>query len=277
VTALVGSSSKSLFWTTTQTGALLTISPSNSLERALAILEIISQKSGGLTNAEISRRLHIATSSCCYVLSRLEQAGYLVRARESGRYEIGSKVVALGHSVLERMNFRSTHPILRRLASQTHSSALIAVLERRRIMLVDKIERPDMMAFDLSVGMRAPAHATALGKVLLARLTDAQLNELIEQTGLSKISSRTITSKSRLIQELAVVRKEKYAQSEGELYQSVYAVAAPIVNDQGHVWAAVSVTGRSSRILCDHSVISALHIAGREISNRLAMTRSLSS
>lgn len=255
---------------------LTIVSPSNSLQRALAILDIISQKSGGLTNAEISRRLHIATSSCCYVLSRLEQAEYVVRARESGRYEIGSKLVALGHSALQRMNFRSAHPILHRLASQTHSSALIAVLERRRIMLIEKIERPDMVAFDLSIGMRAPAHATALGKVLLARLTSAQLNELIEQTGLPRISSRTITSRSRLVQELESVRKERYAQSEGELYQTVYAVAAPIVNEQGQVCAAVSVTGRSSRILSDRSVISALHIAGRLISNRVAIVRDFS-
>jgi IclR family transcriptional regulator, KDG regulon repressor len=241
--------------------------PSNSLERALSILEMISQKSGGLTNAEISRRIHIATSSCCYVLSRLEQAGYVVRSRESGRYEIALKLLALGHSALKRTGFRSAYPILYGLASQTHFSILIAVLERGRIMLVEKIERPDMMPFDLSVGMRAPAHATALGKVLLARLSDAQLNELIEQTGLPKISPRTITSRSRLSEELDVVRKRRYAESDAELYQGVYAVAAPIVNEQGQVCAAVSVTGCSSRILSDHNVISALHVAGRQISN----------
>ena len=69
--------------------------PSNSLERGLKILEMIGSSKNGLSNREISEELHIATSSCSYVLGRLEREGYLERNAATGRYQIGLKVLAI--------------------------------------------------------------------------------------------------------------------------------------------------------------------------------------
>ena len=70
-------------------------SPTNSLERGLMMLELVARRSGGLSNAEIGRYFNVATSTCSYILGRMESHGYLKRDRDTGRYEIGIKIAGL--------------------------------------------------------------------------------------------------------------------------------------------------------------------------------------
>ena len=75
-------------------------SATNSLERALVLLELLARHPDGLTNAEISRRLHVATSTSSYILRRLERWEHVTRDKETGRYEIGLRVVSLAQGAL---------------------------------------------------------------------------------------------------------------------------------------------------------------------------------
>src|ERR1039458_5523698 len=103
--------------------------PTNSLERALAILELVAYQPGGLANADISARMQVATSTASYILGRLERHGFLHRQPETGRYEVGTKVVALAHGALRDMGLRRmAEPVLRSLASETNASSFIGVL-----------------------------------------------------------------------------------------------------------------------------------------------------
>ena len=240
----------------------------NSLERALAILEYVAHKSGGVSNAEISTHFKVATSTTCYILSRLEREGYLRRDPENGRYEMGLKVVALSHGALRDMGLRRiAEPILHRLSAETRFSALIGILERGRVMIVDKVEKPDLARIDMDIGVRYPAHSTAIGKVLLAYLPKDQLSILFDHYRLAKTSPRTIDSKGRLLAELEAARKQGYASSDGELFLGIRAVAAPIFDAMGGVPAAVSITGVTVSVEDSH-IISSVKMAAREISRR---------
>jgi IclR family acetate operon transcriptional repressor len=240
----------------------------NSLERALAILEFVAHKSGGVTNAEISTHFRVATSTTSYILSRLEREGYLRRDLENGRYEMGLKIVALSHGALRDMGLRRVaEPVLHRLSSETRISALIGILERGRVMIVDKVEKPDLAKIDMDIGVRYPAHSTALGKVLLSHLPDNQLSGLFDHYRLAKTSPNTIDSKARLLTELEAVRKQGYATSDGELFLGIRAIAAPIFDNGGEVPAAVSVTGVTVS-LDDTHIINSVRVAAREISRR---------
>lgn len=244
------------------------IRSSNSLERALAILEFIAHKSGGVSNAEISAHFGVATSSTSYILARLEREGYLRRDADNGRYEMGLKIVALSHGALRDMGLRRiAEPILHRLSSETRVSALIGILERGRMMIVDKVEKPDLARIDMDIGVRYPAHSTALGKILLAYLPEVQLAGLFDHYRLAKSSPKTIDSKDRLLRELEVVRRHGYATSDGELYLGIRAVAAPIFDTTGGVPAAVSVTGITVDV-DDGSLINIVKAAAHEISRR---------
>jgi IclR family transcriptional regulator, acetate operon repressor len=246
--------------------------PANSLERALVILEVIERAPGGLTNAEISRCLDIATSTCSYILRRLEQGGYLTRILETGRYCIGLTPVALAHGALREMGFRSrAEPILYWLTHETGLSASLGVLERRKIMLVDRLESPRFAneaaetarrigsrwrrgpgdeCFDRmrrrdvrDIGRELPIHTNALGKAVLAHLSAKEIEEIISDEGLTRSTPYTILSEKRLLAELEQIRKQGYAVSREEQYIGVFGVAAPIFDSSLKILAAVSITG----------------------------------
>src|SRR5713101_9359844 len=91
----------------------------NSLDRALALLEMIEQTPGGLTSADIRKRLRIPKSSYSYLMARLKDKGYVTRDTETRHYKIGLTPLVLAYGTLREMGFRSvTEPTLYRLVSE---------------------------------------------------------------------------------------------------------------------------------------------------------------
>src|SRR5215469_17435040 len=162
--------------------------PTNSLERALMLLDLVEKTPGGLRNADISRHLGVPRSSCSWILARLEQQGYLQRDSDSSRYRIGLKTIALAHGALRDLGFRSyAEPVLYRVASETGLAAGIGVLESGHVLLVDRVEPPPKVQEmplqsrpreERDIGRELPAHTTALGKVLMAWLPRRELIRL---------------------------------------------------------------------------------------------------
>lgn len=265
----------------------------SSLERALVLLKVIEQTPGGLRNADISRQLKIPKSSCTYIVSRLEREGYLIKDAVSQRYKIGLTPIALAHGALREVGIRTVaEPALYQLTSKTGLSAGIGVLQRGRVLLVDRVEGPRFVdrAIEAAVGrtsyrVRAqrdigrelPAHSTALGKVLLAFLPKQQTLDLIAKYGLARSTATTIVSKKRLLAELDLVRKQRYAIADGEVYSDLRALSVPIFDADGEVRAAVSVNGNPSEPVWDDlaGLVRTVEDAARDISRRARILQAL--
>jgi DNA-binding IclR family transcriptional regulator len=224
--------------------------PTNSLERALKLLEIVAHRPDGYSNSELSHKLEIPTSSCSYVLARLTRERYLTRGPD-GRYTIGLKTLILAHAALRRMGFRPfAEPVLYRLVEETRLAANIGVLEGGRVLLVDRVESPESVSAAVQlprelrdIGIDLPAHTTGLGKVLLAGSERSQVLEIVKDQGLARKTARTITSADELFSELEVVRERGYATVKDEHYTGFWSIAAPILDVNGVTRAAVSLTG----------------------------------
>src|ERR1700733_3443211 len=243
------------------------VAGTSSLERALVLLKVIEQTPGGLRNTDISRQLKIPKSSCTYIVSRLEREGYLTKDVASNRYKIGLTPIALGHGALREVGIRTVaEPALYKLTSKTGLSAGIGVLQKGRVLRVDRVEGPRFVdrAIEAAVGRTSyrvrtqrdigrvlPAHSTALGKVLLAFLTRQQVMDLMGKHGLARSTTTTIVSKKRLLAELDRVRKQRYAIADGEVYSDLRALSVPIFDADGEVRAAVSVNGNPSEPVWD--------------------------
>jgi IclR family transcriptional regulator, KDG regulon repressor len=275
--------------------------PSNSLDRALMVLQRIEQSRGGLTNSEVSRELGIATSSCSYILSRLEKRGYLSRDSPSGKYRIGLTVLSLAHGVLRDLGFRSlAEPTLYRLVSESGLSASIGVIERRRLVFVDRLESPKFLSDAVhaqetqlgrksrwspnpkeqirgrelrDIGRELPLHSNAPGKMILAHLPQADVLTILKEVGLEQCTPHTIVSESELLDELETIRKRGWAASYEEQYSGISAIAAPIFGADGEISAAVSLNGSSSDSLWQNpgEIVQMVTVAAREISNRARM------
>jgi DNA-binding IclR family transcriptional regulator len=255
---------------------------------------MIAQTPGGLRNADISRRMRIPKSTCSYILSRLEQKGYLSKNKGSARYRIGLTPVALAHGALRETGVRTiAEPALYKLATATGLSAGIGILERGYVLIIDRVEGYDFVrdvvqsadAFspsmnrrtshypvreDRDIGRELPAHSTAVGKVLMAWLPRPVLLELLEQRGLPRQTRKTVTSKSRLFQELELVRKQGYATAHGEHSSGIRSIATPIRNASGFVSAGVSLNGPVGEVAWNDpaELVELVKSAAREISRR---------
>ena len=267
--------------------------PTNSLERALTILEIIERTPGGLRHAEISRQILIPKSTCSYIVARLERRGYLTRDEETGRYRIGLSTVTLAHGALREVGLRAiAEPALYKLASATGLSAGMGVMDRGRVLVIDRVEgaefvrdavqvaeglpprwaepsRKYRLRADRDIGRELPAHSSALGKVLLAYLPDQQVLGLIAERGLARQTRKTITSKTRLLHELEQVRRQGYATAEEEM-TGIRAIAAPIYGAGNQVSAGVSLNGSPGEAAWSdpEELVGLVKAAAREISRR---------
>lgn len=266
----------------------------NSLERALVILEMLDRNPGGLRNIDISRRLGIPKSTCSYILSRLALRGYLGLSRQSGRYHLGLATVALAHGALREVGVRSiAEPALYRLAAETGLSAGIGVLERGRVLIIDRVEGAEFVRDavhdgdasarsgsgagskyrvreDRDIGRTLPAHTTALGKVLLAFLPRQEVAGRIAETGLARRTRKTIVNAAQLLRELDLVKKRGYATADEEHHSGIRSMAAPIVTPAGMVGAAVALNGGVAEAAWrdPDALAEKVQAAGREISRR---------
>jgi len=256
----------------------------NSLERALALLELLEQTPGGLRHGEISRELKIPPSTCTYIAARLEQKGYLRRDEDTLRYQIGLKTVALAHGALRELGIRTmAEPVLYRLVSDTGMSAGIGVLQQGCVLLVDRVEGPEFMKdaarrqatrgrsrAQRDIGRELGLHTTALGKVLAAYLPERQRTELLRDLVLTRRTPKTIVSKAKLVTELAAVRRQGYATAEEEEYPGVRSIGAPIYDSTRVVRAAVALNGSltDSAWSDPQALVELVQEAAAEISKR---------
>jgi DNA-binding IclR family transcriptional regulator len=256
---------------------------SNSLERALAALKLIERTPGGLRHGGLSRELAIPKSTCSYILARLEREGFVTRDPETACYKIGLATVALAHGALREIGVRSVaEPALYTLTRDTGLSAGIGVLQDGRVLLVDRVEGPDFVEAattpraryrqraDRDIGRELPLHSTALGKALLAYLPPERVRALLAEHGLPRHTPRTITSRTRFLAELELVRERGYALADGEEYPDLRALAAPVFDAGRAVRAAVSVNGspREAAWRDLDELVKKVAQAGRDISRR---------
>lgn len=268
--------------------------PTNSLERALVVLQVIGRTPGGLTNLEISRQFGIARSTCSYILSRLEKEGYCARDKETGRYRVGLKTVTLGRGALREVGFRSvSEPTLYRLATDTGLAANLSVLEANRVIILDRVEGPAFVKAAVEeselgepkkpnqrlrsdylerekrdIGSELPVYTSAVGRVLLAYLPQQQLAGFRKRWPPKKALKY---SPSDLDAELNRVREQGYCMMRFEPQNESCALAAPIFDATERVKAAVSVSCRKHLpIWNDEQALSELvKEAAWEISSRL--------
>jgi DNA-binding IclR family transcriptional regulator len=218
--------------------------PATAVERALAILEAIVNRSDGLTNSDISRRLGIPKSSASYILRILERRGYLRRNRENGKYRLGLKVLSLGRDVLAGLDIgKMALPALRWLAERTQLTVHLAVLDHGEAVYIEKVDAPGFIKMDTWVGKRMNVHSTSVGKALVAHLAKEEVEHILREYGLKKRTPKTITSVSRFLAELERVRREGYAMDDEENSLGVRCLGAPVFDSLGQVEASVGLSG----------------------------------
>jgi IclR family transcriptional regulator, KDG regulon repressor len=219
------------------------------LDRALAILEALSGENPDLSLAQISEQLGLHKSTAHRLVRVLERQRLVEKDAATGHYRLGLRLFEFGAKAVARLNVVSrARPLLERLVRETGETVHLCALDGAEVLYIDKVEPSRSVRMASSVGRRNPAHSTAVGKALLARLPEAELSQTIGSRRLEKLTPHTITSASGLRAELAVIHQRGYAIDNEENEEGVRCVGAPVFNYTGAAIAAISVSAPTFRL-----------------------------
>jgi DNA-binding IclR family transcriptional regulator len=243
-----------------------------SIERAAAILRLLSGRSRRLGVAELAGELGLPKGTVHGILRTLVHVGFVEQDAESGKYQLGAALLHMGSSYLDGNELR-TRALnwADALAARANESVRIGTLHEGRALVVHHVFRPDNSRQALEVGALLPGHATAIGKVLLAH--NPYATEAVIDSGLEAITAGTVTDPETLRQELHEVRDHGWASDVEELVAGEVSLAAPIQDRRGVTVGAIGISGPIDR-LCDGSeprseLISYVREAARAVSRDL--------
>jgi IclR family transcriptional regulator, acetate operon repressor len=221
-------------------------SPVASVDRALRILALIGGSARGLSLDELAARLDIPKSSLHRILAALKFRRFVSQPESGGAYFLGTELLATAFRFHDMLDLRAlVHPLLARLSSELNEITHMAVLDGAEIVYQDKIDASHSLKLSSVIGGRNPAHATGVGKALLAWTypTDAAIRAWAAQwKPLPRPTPHTVTSPRQLAGDLATVRECGYAIDVEENEVDVRCVAVPIFLGRAVPAAAVSIT-----------------------------------
>jgi IclR family pca regulon transcriptional regulator len=226
-------------------------SHSQSLERGLAILRAFGSERPLLGISDLAREMDLSRSTTHRYVATLRRLGYLEQDTVTRKYRLGPRVLDLGFSVINSMELRQVAvPHLERLSDQTGHTVNMAVLDGGHIVYVERCRSTQRgqreIDLDLHVGSRLPAYCTSMGKVLLAGLSDDELDDALASVPLEQRGPNTLTRKAALLAELKRVRELGIAVNNEELAHGLRSVAAPVRDASGTVVAAINVAAHRS-------------------------------
>jgi IclR family pca regulon transcriptional regulator len=157
-------------------------------------------------------------------------------------------VLELGYAFLSSLTLpQIAQPHLRELVEQVRESSSVSVLDGADVVYVAREPTQRIMTVAISVGTRFPAYATSMGRVLLAGMADAELDEFLETAELVALTSSTVTDRERLRKVIERVRTQGWALVDQELEDGLRSVAVPIRSSSGEVVAAMNLSTHVSR------------------------------
>jgi IclR family transcriptional regulator, pca regulon regulatory protein len=221
-----------------------------ALQRGLDVLQTFSRAHPVLTLTQVAELTGLSRGTARRLLHTLVELGYV---RQDGReFRLTARVLNIGYAYLSALDLvELSRGEMESLGQVTAESCSIAVLDGTDVVYVARAPSTRIMSTALGLGSRLPAHATSLGRVLLAGLRGPDLDAYLTTANLTSFTSHTVTDADALRGELARVRAQGWALVDQELEIGVRSIAAPLHNRTGCTVAAMNVSAPASRVTLD--------------------------
>lgn len=220
----------------------------NSSEKTVALLKILGQAPYVHSVTELGEKIECTKSGTFKILAVLVQSG-LAAQTVNHKYTLGPAIYILGKTYEDRIGLsKMVKPYLIRLRDLTEENASFSMLINGKANLVYREESLHLVRVAGSVGQERPLYAGATGKVLGAFQDETVIRKRLMEETLAPFTERTITSPSLLLEEYAKIRNQGYAISDGELNIETIGIGAPIRDESGNVWAAISIGAPRMRV-----------------------------
>lgn len=216
------------------------------LTRALRIIDVLSDCSENMSLAEIATLTGIAKSTVFRILKVLKEEGFVAQ-NSSGQYYMTLRFCTISRRILEKTRIINlAQPNIKRLGSIVNQTVHLVKREEDEIVYVDRLESASSPFHMTSVvGKRRVMHATAVGKSILAQLSDEEISAYWETVDKEQLTPYTIMDFESLQQEVAIIRAKGYAVDNQENTLGVRCVGACVMDYIGTPTYAISISGLS--------------------------------
>jgi IclR family transcriptional regulator, pca regulon regulatory protein len=247
-----------------------------ALGRGLAVLDCFIADPGPHALVELSKRVGLGMPTTLRLIRTLEEAGYVRQDAATKRYRLSWKMLQLQDVTSSILDYADVaRPYLQDLAATLGEATGMAVLDGTDVRYALRVSSNRIIAANIPPGATFPAHATAMGKVLLADLSPAMVRQVAVQHPFTRFTDTTITSVSKLLVELREVARQGYAVSDAEWEPGLRSLAAPVRSRERRVVAAVcalSVQPATTTAQMERDYLPALLKTAEAISHELGYT-----
>jgi IclR family KDG regulon transcriptional repressor len=220
-----------------------------ALDKALEILEHLSQLTEEIDLAALARRTLIPKSTLLRLLNTLKSHNLIQQNHKSQKYQLGWALIYLGKVASGYYTLPNiVRPYLEQLAQKTGETANLAVLTDGHATYVDQVISSSIIRGVPHIGSKLRLYCTSAGKVFLSALNGEELAGFLKTTALEKKTEKTITAAAELMGEIRRVRERGYAVDDEETEIGGRCVAAPVLDKSGETVAAITIVGPTTRI-----------------------------
>ncbi len=240
-----------------------------SVRKALKILELFAVKPAW-SITEISEELTYPTSTAHRLMMTLEEAGYIYRENETKKYYLTIKPYLIGSKteIVSQLEKRA-QSVIQLLAQEINESVNISIAQGIYAITVLKANPERQFSAVPNIGDKRQAHATSVGKCLLAYNSNGCFDQLLNsQEALKAYTARTITDKSVITEELKTIKKQGYAVDREEVEEGLTCFGAPIFDEMNHCIAAISISVPTFRINNEETFINKVLQTASEIASK---------
>jgi IclR family acetate operon transcriptional repressor len=220
-----------------------------SVDRALLIIETLAEDDEGYRLTDLAVRTGLSPSTVHRLLATLEKRRFVQFDRGESTWHIGAQSFAIGSTFVRRRNFvTQALPYLRKLRDQTRETANLAVVDDGAMVVLTRVESREIMRSVTKVGGRVPMVASGLGKALLATYSEQDVFAIIQRDGMPRLTSKSIVRAGELCKSLHDIRRQGYSVDDEEALIGLRCVSAVVYDDCSEPLAAISVSGKASRV-----------------------------
>jgi len=249
----------------------------HSVETAFLLMEILAKAESELSISEICKKVNLPKGTVHRHLGTLKKLNYVEQNQKNSKYRFTFEAYRVSVSIVAKFGIRSglnkAIPLIKKVSQDFNEMITLALLDDDRVVYIHATSSDNPLKLDFKIGYTQPAYCTALGKILLAYLSNKKLDKYLKGTKLIRFTPYTIINKKQLQDELKQIREKGYCLVNEEYILGISDLSVPVSDQQGNVFAAVGFNIPNVRL--NQKNIAQLKNALFDISQKIILQPSL--